>query len=47
MPMSCQQLFLGSILMMDPMSLLDYPAIDGKRDVLIVVEGEMCEESRK
>lgn len=33
--------------MMDPMSLLDYPEVDGTGDVLIVVEGEMNEETKK
>ncbi|CAM9666399.1 unnamed protein product [Scytosiphon promiscuus] len=46
-PMSSQELHLGSIVMMDPMSLLDYSEIDGEKDILIVVEGEMCEESKK
>lgn len=32
---------------MDPMSLLDYPEVDAGRDVLIVVEGEMSEETKK
>lgn len=42
-----QELYLGSVLMMDPMSLLDYPEVDGTGDVLIVVEGEMDEETKK
>lgn len=42
-----QELYLGSVLMMDPMSLLDYPEVESGRDVLIVVEGEMGEESKK
>ncbi|CAM9207345.1 unnamed protein product [Ectocarpus sp. 13 AM-2016] len=46
-PMSCQELYLGSVLMMDPMTLLDYPEVDGAGDVLIVVEGEMNEDTKK
>eukprot|EP00752_Nemacystus_decipiens_P010804 g9610.t1 len=46
-PMSGQELYLGSVLMMDPMSLLDYPEISSGGDVLIVVEGEMSEETKK
>ncbi|CAN0361095.1 unnamed protein product, partial [Laminaria digitata] len=46
-PMSCQELYLGSTLMMDPMSLLDYPGVDGTGDVFIVVEGDMAEEAKK
>lgn len=42
-----QELYLGSVLLMDPMSLLDYPEIDSGGDVLIVVEGEMSEETKK
>lgn len=42
-----QELYLGSVLMMDPMSLLDYPEVDGSEDVLISVIGEMSEESKK
>lgn len=42
-----QELYLGSVLMMDPMTLLDYPEVDGAGDVLIVVEGEMNEETKK
>lgn len=33
--------------MMDPLSLLDYPEIDGTGDVLIVVEGDMNFEAKK
>lgn len=33
--------------MMDPMSLLDYPGVDGTRDVVVVVEGQMSEEAKK
>lgn len=33
--------------MMDPMSLLDYPEVDSGGDVLIAVEGEMSEETKK
>lgn len=33
--------------MMDPMSLLDYPEVDCGGDVLIVVEGEMSQETKK
>eukprot|EP00903_Cladosiphon_okamuranus_P015689 g14486.t1 len=46
-PMSGQELYLGSELMMDPMSLLDYPEVDSGGDILIVVEGEMSEETKK
>lgn len=42
-----QELYLGSTLMMDPMSLLDYPGVDGAGDVFIVVEGDMAEEAKK
>lgn len=33
--------------MMDPMSLLDYPEAESGGDILIVVEGEMGEETKK
>lgn len=33
--------------MMDPMSLLDYPEFDGIGEVLIVVEGDMSEKTKK
>jgi len=33
--------------MMDPMSLLDYPEVDGTEDILISVIGEMSEETKK
>lgn len=32
---------------MDPMSLLDYPEVDGTRDVVVVVQGEMSAEAKK
>lgn len=39
---SMQELYLGSTLMMDPMSLLDYPQVEcGTGEVLIAVEGDM------
>ncbi|CAM9578784.1 unnamed protein product [Pylaiella littoralis] len=46
-PMSGQDMYLGSVLMMDPMSLLDYPEFDGIGEVLIVVEGDMSEKTKK
>ena len=42
-----QELYLGSTVMMDPMSLLDYSGVDGTRNVFIVVEGDMAEEAKK
>lgn len=45
--MFVQEMYLGSVLMMDPMSLLDYPECDGTGEVLIVVEGDMSEEAKK
>lgn len=33
--------------MMDPMSLLDYPGVDGTGEVFIVVQGDMAEEAKK
>ena len=44
---SIQELYLGSTLMMDPMSLLDYPEIDGTGDVFIAVEGEIIGKAKK
>lgn len=39
---SMQELYLGSTLMVDPMSLLDYPQVEsGTGEVLIAVEGDM------
>lgn len=32
---------------MDPMTLLDYPQVDGTGEVFIVVEGKMSEEAKK
>lgn len=42
-----QELYLGSVLMMDPMSLLDYPEVDGSEEILIAIVGEMSEETKK
>lgn len=33
--------------MMDPLSLLDYPGVDGTGDVFVVVEGEMSVKAKK
>lgn len=46
-PMSRQELYLDSKLMMDPTSLLDYPQVDGAREFFISVEGDMIEEGKK
>lgn len=46
-PILNQDLYLGSKLMMDPLSLLDYPEADGLGNVLITVEGEMSAGAKK
>jgi hypothetical protein len=33
--------------MMDPLSLLDFPSINPKEDVYILVEGDMGDEAKK
>eukprot|EP00953_Heterococcus_sp_UTEX-ZZ885_P037637 19328-Heterococcus_DN1.PRE.1 len=46
--MQSQELYLDSTQrMMDPLSLLDYPSINPKEDVYILVEGDMGDEAKK
>lgn len=42
-----QRLFLGDVLMLDPLTLLDYPEVLDSEEVYIRVEGNMEEVGRK
>ena len=41
LPMHAQALYLDDKLLIDPLSLLDYPEIDPREEVVIRVEGDM------
>ena len=46
-PMGVQSLYLDETLMLDPLSLSDYPAIDPARDCFVRVGGEIPEQAQK
>lgn len=46
-PMGIQSLYLDETLMLDPLSLSDYPAIDPARDCFVRVGGEIPEQAQK
>ena len=46
-PMATQQLFIGETLLLDPLSLLDYPQINPSEDTYVRVEGEMADDAKK
>eukprot|EP00636_Phaeomonas_parva_P016037 CAMPEP_0118855604 /NCGR_PEP_ID=MMETSP1163-20130328/3347_1 /TAXON_ID=124430 /ORGANISM="Phaeomonas parva, Strain CCMP2877" /LENGTH=157 /DNA_ID=CAMNT_0006788521 /DNA_START=303 /DNA_END=776 /DNA_ORIENTATION=+ len=45
--MERQSLYLNGELMLDPLSLLDFPHLDPHEEVYVVVEGEMGDAARK
>jgi hypothetical protein len=46
-PMQMQTLYLEDVLMMDPLSLLDYPEAKGSNELYVRVDGPMPSESKK
>mmetsp|Transcript_14376 Transcript_14376/g.13000 ORF Transcript_14376/g.13000 Transcript_14376/m.13000 type:complete len:166 (-) Transcript_14376:40-537(-) len=46
-PMSKQVLFFDEKIMMDPLSLLDYPEAKGETEIYVRVEGPLPNESKK
>lgn len=46
-PMQMQMLYLDDVLMMDPLSLLDYPEAKGSNELYVRVDGPMPSESKK
>jgi hypothetical protein len=46
-PMSTQTLFIEDKLMLDPLSLLDYPEAKGVDEIYILIKGDMPRESKK
>ena len=46
-PMAVQSLYLDDKLMLDPLSLSDYPQITPSKDCFIRVDGEVPEQATK
>ena len=45
--MTDQQLYIDDKVMMNPLSLLDYPEAKGQQEIYIRVEGSLPAESKK